>query len=341
MIYSVFPLYYTHVYHFKSDEWPFFNRVIEYYLMGRLEHDFRGAFRRIFAGLSDQDRANLALMEYSLDEILKNPFLVDNPDAIIEVKSEYLYNLFQTVVEEDDFLNYMNDFLASMRFESRQVSGFISAFKTNFGEDLKQYFDTWMSATNLPAFIISDVQCYEILEENQVRYQVRFRVENLASVDGLIHTEFRTRGGGPGGPMGGPGRIFDQPEGVRTIRVAGNQAIEAGIILDSQPFLLTVNTLTSQNIPSIITRNFQDIETREDAIPFDGIRLIESKSESAVSGTFIVDNEDPGFRIHQSRESRRAFLGFLGSASSREVEYIDLRLRNQPQDWQPTVGDSY
>ena len=68
-MYSAFPLFYSHVLHFSSGSWPLFNTALEYYMYGRYNTDM---IRNMFSGqgLSDQDKANIALQGRPLSEMV-------------------------------------------------------------------------------------------------------------------------------------------------------------------------------------------------------------------------------------------------------------------------------
>ncbi len=263
---------------------------------------------------------------------------MEDLDEVIAVKSEYLFNLFQSTIEEEVFTSHLNEYLSSVRYSDRRVEEFLAEFEDEFGQNLDRYLNSWMLGMQLPAFVFNDLQCYEILEEHQVSYQVRFRVTNLEETPGIFRTEFRTRDGGFGR---GPRRDFGaEPAGIRVIQLAGNQTKEIGIVLDSQPFMLTINTLTSRNIPSVLTENFRDIERDEEAEPFQGEQIIAETSDQGAYASIIVDNEDPGFGM-KAQETRKALFGLLDPDGNGAGEYIDMSFRNPPNRWRPTAGTDF
>ncbi|MFC1725278.1 hypothetical protein ACFL4T_06600 [candidate division KSB1 bacterium] len=338
--YSVFPLYYTYTRHFSSERWPMFNTVIEYYLIGKVEEQ-SNMFRRFFTDLSDQDRANFALTENSLKEILADPDLVENFNEIIKLKSSYLFSIIQGKKDTGDFEAFLKEYLDSIYLNDNPVEDFLDKFEERFGDNLEQHFDAWMNEKNLPAYVVSNLESYEILDNNQTRYQVFFDIKNIEPIDGMVKVEFRTRGGsrgGGGGRMGG-GRMPFEPEGVKVIRLSGNQNKKVGIILDNQPFMMTINTFTSKNLPSMITMNFQNMELKENAIPFEG-EIVLSIDEGTRKSSIIVDNEDPGFRI-ESQAKSSFLMNFLNRAAEDDEEYISMRFRNFPKKWKSTIGGNY
>jgi len=334
--YSIFPLYYTYTRHFSSERWPMFNTVIEYHLINKIS-DLRSIFRQIFTGLSEQDKANLILINHSFSEILKNPYQYDNLSEIIKLKSTYLFSLIRSRVDNEEFESFIKNYLDSVLYKDQPVEVFLSEFEKKFNIKLEHYFDSWMYDKKLPAFVISDIESYEIIEENRTRYQVKFDITNMESTEGIVYVEFRTRGG-----FGGDRRRFSppEPEGETSIMLKGNQSKRVGIILDSQPFLMTINTLVSKNIPSLIVKNFQREQTSKEVEPFEGQVVLENPVYRTGEGTIIVDNEDSGFTVH-SEVKTSYLMRMLHAAEKEEEEYTGIFIRNVPADWQATVGGNY
>ncbi|UCE06078.1 MAG: hypothetical protein JSW07_21240, partial [bacterium] len=67
--YNIFPNFYTFANNFSSKKWPIFNVALESFLVQKSAEP-TPSFRRFFVGLSDEEKANLALMEQNLVEIL-------------------------------------------------------------------------------------------------------------------------------------------------------------------------------------------------------------------------------------------------------------------------------
>ena len=341
--YSVFPLYYSYTRHVSSEKWPMFNTVMEYYLIGKVMGT-ESPFRRFMTGLSDQDRANLALSKYSLSEIVENPELVDNYSEIVKTKSTYLFSIIEKKIGKENFESFIKEYLNTIKFNDRSVEDFMNDFENKYGYKLNEYLDSWMNAENLPAFIIDGLEAYEILDKNQTRYQIFFNVTNLEPVDGIIKVEFRTRGGGFGARGGGGRMGFNrggmEPEGQKTIELKGNESKGIGLVLESQPFMMTVNTMISRNLPSTIMEGFQRLELNEEAEAFDGEIILDKNRNTYGNGTIIVDNEDRGFTLQSAKPE--TFLQKLFTKSDEDgEEYTSMNFRNLPKKWQAIIGDDY
>jgi len=347
-MYSVFPMFYSHVRHFSSERWSIFNTAMEFYLISKIGNQ---SSRRaaIGGGLTNQDLANFALMEQSLSEMIENPKDIQSIPNVLEQKCAYLFLLFQSEFETETFETFLMDYLSSCLFSDCRVEDFLAELESNFGVDLKPYFDTWLFQKKLPAFIIDEADCYEIYHGEQIRYQVIFNVYNPEPVDGLMEVQFRTssrglggrfgRGGGAGGRMGGAaGGGMSEPEYDEIISIEGSQTKKIGIILDNQPIGMTINTLISQNLPSVLERNFRRIQLNEEAEPFEEEIIINAPISLTEPGAVVVDNEDPGFFVH-SFESEGYLKKLLDTSD--ENEYIQINFRDLPKSWKAVISGNY
>lgn len=338
---SIFPLYYTHAYHFSSDKWPIFNTATENYLSGKLAGQF-GGFARMIVGMSNEEWANNALMKKSFEEILADPKDEDLYD-VIRLKSTYLFSLLKSEIGNNIFNDFFTNFLASRKFRDIRTEEFISGLDDEFWIDLEPYFDSWLKEKQLPAFVVTDFDCYEFLDGNVARYQVIFKVSNPEPVNGLIGITSRLGGGGRGG---GQGRFMMPSVGAggqdeeRFYIIKAGQSKEIGIVLDSQPRSISINTLISQNLPSVFERRFENIERKENVKPFEDERIIDTRTALSEPGTIIVDNEDPGFEV-RSNETEGFLKKLINSSKSTEDEYVSITFWNLPRRWKATTAGEY
>lgn len=354
--YSLFPLYYTYSHSFSSDRWPVFTTVMELYINGRTENQ-SSPFGRFMTGLSDEERANLELTKRSLSDILAQPNGVYNIGNILKNKTNYLFAVIQNEVSTEKFTAFLKEYLEKSRFQTVSVDDFISALKNQFSFDLESRIDPWLLENHLPAFIISDPIAYEIIENEKTRYQVNLTISNPESAEGLVSVSFRLRGGGFGGMGGGRGggggrgsagdrtafMMFMGGAGSgneRFIILRGGETKEIGFVLDDRPGAVTVNTLISQNIPSVIENNFGRIESNTSIKPFDGENIINRPVNLAMPGEIIVDNEDYGFEtVSQTSESYIKKL--LKNNNQDDETYIGLQFWNMPRKWRATTSSDF
>lgn len=332
--YKIFPNYYTFVNHFKSEKWPIFNVALESFLNQRTETG-GSMFTRFFRGLTDEEKANLALMKQNLAEILVDPDKKDIVNSVLKLKGSYLFNLIQSKVDVDDFNSFISDILKTNTYKDIEVDVFIEQLFKTLKFDLEPYFDNWYKSRKLPGMLVADVQAYKILDEDRTRYQVRFKLQNTEEVEGLVSATFRIGGGrGYMGPRGGS----DQPD-AQFISLAPGQIKEVGIVLDDQPRSFTLNTLVSKNLPTSISRRFEKLELKEKVKAFEGERLLTEPIKLIAPGEIIVDNEDPGFEVLAQQKVN--FLKKLFQNDEEEEEYIGFNFWRPPNNWRKTTYSDF
>ncbi len=217
------------------------------------------------------------------------------------------------------------------------VNELISLLKQQFNFDLEPYFNSWYEARQLPAFIITDVEAYKVLDKDRTRYQIKFKAFNPEPVGGLLSVTFRTGGGG--GRGFGFGRGSMEPTEEKLIILEPGQTKEIGIVLDESPRMMMVNTLISKNLPSNINEGFDELEMNEKATPFEGERILEEPIKFAMPNEFIVDNEDPGFELTDKPTTN--WLKRLLRIEHTEEKYIGMNFWRPPNQWRGTTYDDF
>lgn len=334
--YHIFPNFYTFVNHFKSKELPIFNVCLESFLNERMQTSESG-FRRFFTGLTEDEKANIALMEQNLPEILADPDKKEIVNDVLKLKGKYLFQLIQSKIDEKEFDQFISTFLQSSHFKDLEVEQFVTELLKQTKFNLKPYFLDWYQSRQLPGFLVTDIQAYKILDGDRTRFQVRFKAQNTEDVEGLIAVSFRM-GGGRGRFFGGGSNVEEPNE--QFVSLAAKEIKEIGIVLDDEPRLLTVNTLVSKNLPTIISNRFDDLEMNEKAAAFDGERKLTESIKLVNPGEIVVDNEDPGFEILSLQEKN--FLKKLFQGNKKEEEkYIGFNFWRPPNQWKATTYSDF
>lgn len=333
--YNIFPNFYSFVNHFHSEQWPIFNIALESFLNDKAA-DQTPSFRRFFIGLTDVEKANLALMKQNLAEIMADPDKKDILNTVLKLKGSYLFRLIQSKLEPETFQKFLTDILNEKHFQNVDVNQFISELKQQYKFDLEPFFDTWYHDRQLPGFLLSDIQANKVLDKDRTRFQVKFKVSNTDSVTGLLSLTFRTGRGDRRFFGGGPQETPDE----KFISLAAGQTKEIGIVLDDQPRMMMVNTLISKNLPAVIDSRFDELELNEKATPFEGERVLDEPIKLVEPGEMVVDDEDPGFEIlHQPTTSFLRKL--LQPKKEDEEEYIGLNYWHAPSRWRATTADEF
>lgn len=334
--YSIFPNYYTFTNNFQSERLPVFNFSLESFLSDKVGEG-TPPFRRFFVGLTEEEKANLALAKQNLAEILNDPEQKEIVSQVLKMKGSYLFKLIESKIGTENFQKFLVSLIKNNRFKSAEVRQMISTLNEQYNFDIEPYFESWYQERQLPGFLISNVEAYKILDKDRTRFQIKFKVSNTEPVDGLLSVTFRTGRGG--GMFFGRGPQETPIE--KMIPVAAGQTKEVGFVLDESPRMLSLNTLISKNLPSVITRDFFDeLELNEKAQPFDGERIIEDPIALSMPNEIVVDNEDPGFELlHKAQQN---FLKRLLKIKEDQEKYAGINFWRPPSNWRgTTLADFY
>ena len=119
-----------------------------------------------------------------------------------------------------------------------------------FGIDINPMMNSWFDAMSLPGYIFSRIKTVKVKSEDKMQTMVKFKVTNFTDTDGLLKITFRL-GGGPGG--GGFGRRGGGMGGSDVINklvfLQAHQSKDLSYLLNVDPRMVMLNTLTSKNIP--------------------------------------------------------------------------------------------
>ncbi|MGQ8338117.1 golvesin C-terminal-like domain-containing protein [Sunxiuqinia sp. A32] len=331
-----FPLFYNYAYYIRSDRWPVTDRVFEAYKKQAGDNPRMGWLRDV-QGMSEDEQGNLALLSQSFEEILDDPdqkLIVDN---VIEQKGKALFSIIKRKAEDDAFEDFLYDFLSDVKFRSSSIEDFNDALLDDFGIDLIPYMENWFSTTQLPAFLIGNVNAVNVLDGDELKTMVKFKVSNTENVEGIIQVDFRL-GGGPGGRGFGGGGT---PETVtKLVHLDGNQTKEVSYLVGGSPRGATINTLTSRNIPSEIRLPLDDVKEDTKATPYEGERVVDIPVRIAEDNEIILDNEDPSFVVSEDDEGSLLRKLLIKEEPSKQ-KYSGFSGWRPPRNWTLTTNSNF
>ncbi|MCK5146136.1 hypothetical protein KAR48_05235 [bacterium] len=335
--YALTPNFFSYVTALKTPQWPLLDAALEAYIGGRVERPVSG-FRRAFMGLTDDEKVNQSLRNKSLVEYLANP---DDPalaSKAVQVKGRMLFALLESSLGEAAFDDLIDKFCKEYRYRPVPVDSIVLALKRDHQFDFSRMLEDWHEGTTLPAYRFAGFHGYLVRDGNVERTQIRFTAENIAAVDGIIKVTVRAgrgRGMRRGGFGGGPDSeteswLFSMPAG---------SVKEFGLLLDTQPRMLNIETQVAENLPQTISHQFEKFEVNRRAILFEGERLLQS-FPNPDPHAIIVDNEDAGFTTTQ--EDRRSPLKkWLGIKSKAHDKYSGINFWRAPHYWQGITLDEF
>jgi ABC-type transport system involved in multi-copper enzyme maturation permease subunit len=294
--YYVFPLFYNYAYYIGSERWPVTDRVFESYKESSLDNN-QMSWMRDIQGMSENEQANLALLSNSFEDLLKDPEKKQIIDNVIQLKGTTLFSIVKRKAGDDAFEDFLFNYLKEIKFSNASIEDFNRRVRSRFGIDLIPYMEGWFSSTDLPAFLIGNVSAVNVLDGDQLKTMVKFKISNTENTEGIISVEFRTGGGfGPGFNRSASDNV------TKLVRLDGNQTKEVSFLLSGTPRGATINTLVSRNIPSEINLQLDNIEEDQKATPYEGEKIVDSPVRIAEDNEIILDNEDPGFTISENTD---------------------------------------
>lgn len=334
--YNIFPNYFSLVTCLRSDRLPILSVALESFIVGRIVQPIDPMFKN-FIGLTGEEKANLALGEQSLEEILTDPERREIFSSVLDSKGEYLFVMLRERIGGEEFSAYLADIIARNRFRVIDAAHFMEDIGERYELDLEPYIDRWYRGRELPAYLMGDVAAYQVMDGDRTRFQVKFTASNTEPVDGLLRVTLRA-GGRRRFAMGS----VDEASTERIISLKGNETKECGIILDFKPRMMLVSTLVSRNIPVVLHTNFAEFELDERERPFDGERVLEMQLRAVEPGEIVVDNEDDGFEA--GGKTTHGFLGlrFRQRSERDDEKYEGIRFWNIPDNrWVPVTHSDF
>ncbi len=335
--YYAFPMFYDQTYFISSEKWPVTNRIFESYLK-QASSDPRAGFMRSMQGTSEDEQANIALLDHSFAELLNDPEQTTLIDNVIQLKGEALFSIIKRNAGDEAFDEFMYNFLASHKFKTASIQNFNTEIKKVFDVDLLPYMEDWFNSKQLPAYLIGAVNAVEVLDKDQLKTMVKFKITNAESVDGIVSVQFMMGGGGSSGRGffgGGSIKTID-----KLVHLEGNQTKQVSFLLEGRPRRVTIKTLTSKNIPAELGFQLDNIEEDKKAIPYEGEQVVDVPVRIAEDNEIILDNEDKGFSFVQSEETS-LLRKLLFQEDKTKNKYAGFNSYRPPRNWTATTSSGF
>jgi hypothetical protein len=357
--YRLGPSFYFFKNNFYSSEYPVINAVFESHLQKLLQQGPRGGFQEMSGMLSDNDKANMILKEYSFKELLKKNPAGDTIRTVLTVKGDWFFNLLRSKAGIEEFKTWFSQYTDKQSFKHIDIQQFNADVKEKFGFEFYPYLNDWFNGKDQPGFLFNDLKVSEIVVGDRSRYQVTFIASNPEPIPGLFNVSFRT--GGPGGTGRGgvqsmitvqdggrggitiatQGRGMDASDISKIIFMGPKEARKVGIVLDAQPRAMFINTLFAKNIPGEINMPVNEIvKSKSSTKEFIGEEILPKIPDFTNPSEIIVDNEDSSF-ISSRQNTVSPLKKILGIENKRGKTYQAVSMWNIPEYWQPIVLSTY
>ncbi len=345
--YSLIPHYFSQVTQIESEEFPILNLALEVYLRERNVNNV-SSYRWFWRGISEGEKINLELMESSLEDLIKtgvekDESLDDDDDQltindIILAKGDYLFSLFRARYGDENFNNIINRLITSNYHQSFPFEELESKISQTFNDPIGSEIEDWYTKTEMPGFLIKDLETYKVLDGEYTKYQVRCKIANPEKIDGIItmtidlDDKSNVRSFSDDGP--------EQPDYSKKIFLPAESAIEYGVLFPTEPTRMNIFTNISENLPNNLIYEFSGFDELKKVPVFDGIKKYPLFTDLANENEFIVDNEDPKFEVFQ--ESNESYLKVLINKNKEDrYKYSGLHFWNPPPVWKPVLRTGF
>lgn len=331
--YCVFPLYYSYMTGISSTQYPVLNSMIELYLKEGFEVSPRQGFE---GGISDNERANLALLENGMIDIFAQ-WNTELTSSVIYQTGSFVISALKNRVGMGDFDYFLYYYLEDWAFREITFEQFSADFREEFGVDVEPYLEIINSGGEMATFLVSEPEYIQTRDDIGDVYVVRFKVTNIGNTKGMVDATFRIMSqGGFGG--GGAGMNTE----TRLIELDAGMTKEIQIVLYDRPMMMTVNTLISGNIPSSYNVFLRSATTVESTNLDQYERVSDQPVSLTLRNEYVVDNEDEGFSsVYVSRESK--LKQYIDSRKKQEevTTYESLNEWWTPAKWTPVAHSAY
>lgn len=345
--YSLIPDYYTFITQLESEDWPVLNLALEVYLRERNVNN-ASANRWFFQGISKEEKINLELKQSNLHDLIKNGLGEKNENDedganliindIILAKGDYLFSLFRARYGEKEFNNLLNELIKTNKHKPFSFEKLDSKIKASFNDSISFEINRWYTKTQLPGFLIKDVQTYKVLDGEYTKYQVRLKIANPENVDGIINLNIdlddksNTRSFTSDAP--------EQPDYSNKIYIPAKSAKEIGIVFNTEPTRMNIFTNISENLPNNLIYEFSGFDAIKKVAVFDSIKDYTLFNDIINERDIIVDNEDEGFKLIQ--ESNESYLKSLIKKDTKDrYKYSGIRFWNPPNEWNSVLRSGF
>lgn len=342
--YSPFPNYYGYSTQLSSKDYPALNTALGVYLKEQ-NTTSQSYSRWRFDGISKEERINLELKKSSLQEIVKAGLKPSNNNEeqiylndILKAKGIHLFSLLKARFGEEKFNGLLKSYIEKNQHQKFSFEDFDRFLSKNCGRRIKEDVKNWYTTNKLPGFLIKDLQTYKVKEGDHIKYQIRYKISNPESSDGMVSVSVELKNQNRRRNRRNQGD--EKPDFSKTIFVPAHSAREVGFVFSTQPSRMNISTHISENLPNSLIYDFGTFsETKKtgffnevkDCRPFEGI---------LADNEFVVDNEDKGFEYVQV--SNKSYLKqWLDDKRVTTHEYSRLRTWRPPNEWQNVLRSGF
>ncbi|MEO9481920.1 MAG: hypothetical protein ABJG47_00650 [Ekhidna sp.] len=334
--YSIFPNLYAYNSGIVSNEWILLNKGIAEYLNEvRLpENDFS----RNINGISFTEECNQLMQETPLMDLLTQETDFSKIQKSVSLKGQYLFSYLEQLIGEEELKEFLYQWINSNQHQLTSYIDFRNRILNTFQLDIDPIINQVYSETDQPSFEINNMDQYELLDGDRKRYQVLFDATNTGLNDGVLTVTFDDESDSENFSFRRRNLEAKTAQLEYTSLIKAGETRQFGFILDTEPTQIAINTLVSKNIPSVITLSPGQFILKENAIPFEGERVIEEATKPS-QYEVIVDNEDEGFSFFSPIKDTY-LRAYLDKKNPSNKKYYGIWRRSYSK-WRLTTGSSF
>ncbi|MCK4337607.1 MAG: hypothetical protein KAX11_06670, partial [Candidatus Aminicenantes bacterium] len=257
---------------------------------------------------------------------------------VILAKGKYLMTVIESRIQEDNFDKKLLSFIKEKKFSTITEEEFLQFLFAYKEFDLEPVMTAWYEETQVPAFFVGSIGVFTVRDGEQQRHHVRLPVTNISETEGIVKISMMSGQSRRGVRGGGTGWEIES-----TILIPPKTTKEVGILVDTQPLMLQMDTTISRNIPSTMNLPLWERRSKEADTFFEGDRSTPyEEGQFDTPGEYIVDNEDLGFAVAGGGDNRlRSAIRRLFNSSSAEAEYLGYNPNNPPGRWTPVILQNF
>ncbi len=341
--YSMFPQYYSFITQLSSENWPLLATAMEAFLIER--NDIFNSNMRWDDDLTKDEKINMELNRLSLKDLVNNGMKVNikerNPIVLRDVvitKGKNLFNVLRAKYGEAEVDSVIYMIIRNHMHKPIPLNELNSDFESRFGADFNTFVQTWYTQRTSPVFLIDNVTSYKVISGEVQKFQIRFTISNTENTDGIITLSVE---------LNKPNQKYIEwyeddfkNDFSRKIFIPARSSREVGYFFDTEPTRMSIATDISKNLPTNFRYDFHGFNETRNTRPLDTIVEIPFKPNSNNKTEIVVDNEDPGFSIHQS--NNEAYLkSLVKKGSKNRYKYSAIASWNPPVEWKTCLHSDF
>lgn len=345
------PNYLSYATHLFSARWPVLNFAFESYFRERISAP-KNTWSRQWSGMTETERANLALKQHGLADLLGDVEGVGKSirEIALRAKGRHLLMLFAAASGPKAFGEKLTAFVHENRYRNlsdTELIAFLAGLDqggiSHSGRDRRDpaaLIDSWFRDTELPGYQVERTESYLVRDGERTRTQVELDISNPTDVDGLVEVNIRYR---QSQTLSWWERRAEGSDYARTLYLPARTRKSVGFLLDQPVAEMILDTYVSQNIPSLIQVPFHEQKLRRHAEPLSGERSEPLPSDADETDEYVVDNEDEGFTVLDAERTSwlRRLIVDLFDLEESEVHYTGLHAWNPPNSWSATSDGKF